>query len=359
MDNQYVQMVLNSSLYETWKNVALGVGIFVLLVFLKNIFTKYIVRMLHRTFNKLNFKTGIKVINAFENPLKILFIIIGAYIFGRTLVGVIPILTVKFIDRIMYSCIVVLLCNGLMNISKASYDFFERANRKLDINVSNMFMPLIIKSANFIIISFGAIQIAYIWNFNIDALITGLGLGGLAISLAAKDFAANIISGAIIVLDKPFTIGDWIKCKDLEGVVEDISFRSTKIRTVDKVLISVPNSTLANESVLNFNKRDKRRIVVNIGVSYNTDIEKMKICTEKINRMLNDNENIENDSIQVSFDKFNESTLDIGVYCYSNKVDFNDYMNIRQDINYSIIEILNGENIEIAFPTRRIYIEEN
>lgn len=359
MSNPYIQMILQSEIYQTWKHVALGVGVFVLIIFLKNIFTKYIVRFLNKIFKKLNFKWGIKVVNAFETPFKMLFILIGGYILARTMIPIIPIVTIKVVDRIMYSCIVIILCNGLMNISKSSYDIFERANKKLDINIGNMVAPLVIKSINFIIISFGIIQIAYIWNFNIDAFITGLGLGGLAISLAAKDFAANMISGAIIIFDKPFTLGDWIRCKDLEGVVEDVSFRSTKIRTPDKVLISVPNSILANESVLNFNKRDRRRININIGVSYSTSVYKIKTCIERIKAILLENENIEKDMIQVSFDKFNESSLDIVIYCYSNKINFNEYMDTKEYINYKIMEIFEQEDVEIAFPTRSIYIETN
>ena len=87
-----------------------------------------------------------------------------------------------------------------------------------------------------------------------------------------------MMSGVIIFMDSPFTIGDWVKCKDIEGIVEDISFRSTRIRTFDKVLITVPNSLLINDRILNFNKRELRRVTMDIGVTYDTSIEKLQKC---------------------------------------------------------------------------------
>ncbi len=213
------------------------------------------------------------------------------------------------------------------------------------------------KGIKYLIIAFAIIQVANIWGLDVNAFITGIGLGGVVIALAAKDFAANMMSGVIIFMDNPFTIGDWIKCKEIEGIVEDISFRSTRIRTFDKVLITVPNSLLVNDSILNFNKRELRRVTMNIGVTYDTATEQLQRCVSSIKDMLKNHDGVDSESIHVSFSTFNESSLDIGMYFFINRIEFNEYMEIKEDINYNIMKILSDEEVSIAFPTKSVYIE--
>lgn len=356
--DEFVKAVMYSDLYKVWKNVAIGTGIFVLLLFLRNIFAKYIIKMLDKLFSKLNFRATHRIIMAFESSFKSFFIVIGGYIFLRTLSNALPI-SILFVNKLLSTSIIILIVNGLLNLTKDSSIFFEKVNSTYDVRVDKIFYPLFSKILKAIIIAFAIIQIADTWGYDIKAFITGLGLGGLAFALAAKDLAANIIAGIIIIFDKPFSLGDWVKCKELEGIVEDISFRSTKIRTFEKVLITVPNSMLANEPILNFNRRDMRRVAMNLGVSYNTPIEKIQACVHSIRDILENNDDIDKDGIQVGFDKFNESSLDIFICFFINKVNFSDYMSVKQEVNYRIIDTLEKEGISIAFPTRSIYVESS
>lgn len=358
LSNDFVKAVMSSEAYNIWKSVAIGTGIFVLLLFLRNVFAKYIIKILDKVFSKLNFRATHKIIMAFEGSFKTLFIVLGGYIFLRTLSNALPI-SILFINNIFSTAIVILIVQGLLNLTKDSSIFFEKVNETYDVRIDKIFYPLISKVLKAVILAFAVIQIADIWGFDIKAFITGLGLGGLAFALAAKDFAANLIAGVVIIFDKPFSIGDWIKCKDLEGVIEDISFRSTKIRTFEKVLITVPNSMLANDPILNFNRRDTRRVTMNLGIAYNTSIEKIQLCVEKISTMLCEHYGINKETAHVSFDKFNESSLDIFVQYFANTVDFTEFMKIKQDVNCSIMEIMKEENISIAFPSMSIYMENS
>lgn len=357
LTNKYIQMILNSKIFEVWKSIAIGVGVFVLLMFLKSVFTKYIIKILDSIFKALKIKSARKILNAFEQPIKMAFIVIGVYIFLSILNSSMEWQINSIINKMLGTSIIVLFANGLINITNNSDEFLFRATDKYDIEVNTVLIPMMAKGIKYLIIAFAIIQIANIWGLDVNAFITGIGLGGVVVALAAKDFAANMMSGVIIFMDSPFTIGDWIKCKDIEGIIEDISFRSTRIRTFDKVLITVPNSLLVNDPILNFNKRELRRVTMDIGVTYDTSIEKLQKCVDSIRDMLKNHKGVDNENINVSFSTFNESSLDISMYFFINEIGFNEYMKIKEEINYNIMKILSDEEVSIAFPTTSVYIE--
>lgn len=355
--NKYVQIILNSKFFEIWKSIAIGVGIFVLLMFLKSIFTKYIIKILDSIFKALKIKSARKILIAFEQPIKMAFIVIGVYIFLSILNSSMELNINSIINKLLGTSIIVLFTSGLINITNSSDELLFRATDKYDIKVNTVLIPMMARGIKYLIIAFAIIQIANIWGLDVNAFITGIGLGGIVIALAAKDFAANMMSGVIIFMDSPFTIGDWVKCKDIEGIVEDISFRSTRIRTFDKVLITVPNSLLINDPISNFNKRELRRVTMDIGVTYDTSIEKLQKCVCSIRDMLKNHKGVDNGSINVSFSTFNESSLDISMYFFINETGFNEYTEIKEEINYNIMKILSDEEVSIAFPTTSVYIE--
>lgn len=357
LSNKYVQMILESRFFEMWKSIAIGIGIFVLFMFLKNIFTKYIIKILDNVFKALKIKSARVILNAFEEPIKLLFIVIGAYIFALIVNSAIGWRLNGVINNLVKSAIIILISIGLNNLTNSSDEFIEKASTRYDIKVNVVLIPMLCKTIRFLILAFAIIQIATTWGLDVNAFITGIGISGVVVALAAKDYAANMMSGVIIFLDSPFNIGDWIKCNDLEGVVEEISFRSTRIRTFDKVLISVPNSVLVNDPILNFNKRETRRVTMDIGVTYDTSIEQIRICVENFKTMLREHEGVDNEMMNVSFSTLNESSLDISLYFFINKTTYNEYMTVKEDINFKIMKILKDAHVEIAFPSRSIYIE--
>ena len=199
--------------------------------------------------------------------------------------------------------------------------------------------------------------IAEKWGYDIQGFVTGLGLGGLAFALAAKDVAGNIIAGIFIIIDKPFSVGDWISSDILEGTVESISFRTTKIRTFEQALITVPNSKLSNEPVTNFSRRGKRRVNFNLSVTYGTSKEKLQICVEKIRNMIDNHPQVNKDVLYVRFDKFNASSLDIFIYFFIDTPELSQYLKIKENINFNIMEILQQEGVSMALPSTSVYVE--
>lgn len=360
-ENEFIQSIISSRIFIVWKSVAISIGIFILILFLKNIFTKYIIKGLNEIFKKMRIKSAAVILNSFEGSIRASFVVIGIYIVATMIIRALE-LNIRYsniniiVNKILGSIIIILITRGLVTLVSNSNEFITYTSDKYNINMNTVLMPTIGKLIKFLIVAFCVIQVANIWGIDINAFITGIGLSGVVVALAAKDFAANMMSGAIIFMDSPFTIGDWIKCNDLEGIVEEISFRSTRIRTFDKVLISVPNSVLANEPIFNYNKRHLRRVTMNIGVTYDTPREKIEECSREIRNMLMKSPGVDNEGIVVNFDKFNDSSLDIALYFFINEVSFDKYMITKEQVNYEIMRIIEKLNIEIAFPSQTVYI---
>jgi len=217
-------------------------------------------------------------------------------------------------------------------------------------------LPFVRKSLRVFIIFIAAILTIQNLGYSISGLLASLGIGGLAVALAAKDTLANVFGSLMIILDRPFHIGDWIKTGDMEGTVEEVGFRSTKIRTFAKTLISVPNSTITNLSIDNFSRMPKRRIKLTVGVTYETTVEQMRLAVAGIRAMLREHPAVDQDFMLVHFTDFAASSLDILVYCFTHTTVWGEYLEAREDVCLRIMGILEDRGMEIAFPSRSIYL---
>ena len=349
--------ILNNFVYYKFKYVGIAIGVFALFALLKKIFAKYVFKIILRLADKTRFDADTKIVSAFEKPVTNFFGILGFYFAFKILTMAYSIINIPTIDKVFSSSVVILICWGLYNLTEESSLLFEKMHRAYDIKVDKILFPFISKILRFTLIALAINVIADIWSIPIQGFITGLGLGGLAFALAAKDAAANIIAGIFIILDKPFTIGDWVSIDNLEGTIESISFRITKIRTFDEAIITMPNSELANEPLTNFSRRGKRRIYFNLGVTYGTSREKLQSCVDNIRNMIVNHPQVNKETIFVRFDKFNASSLDIFIYFFADATALSEYLKIKEDINFKIIEILEQLGVSMAFPSTSIYVE--
>ncbi|HHH72498.1 MAG TPA: mechanosensitive ion channel family protein, partial [Sulfuricurvum sp.] len=224
---------------------------------------------------------------------------------------------------------------------------------------------------------------------NITGLVASLGIGGLAVALAAKDTLSNFFGLLKILSDNSFSQGDWIKAGDVEGTVVEIGFISTDIRTFDNALITVPNEKLANVPLKNYNRRKVgRRIKMHIGVTYGSDREQLKQAIEAIHQMLYDHPEIvvpgeyDNDlyrrlkqqekrlisvedkfgiktTLMVYLDQLSASSMDILIYTFTNTVSWEEWLRIKQDIIFKIWEILDAHGLEFAFPSQSLYFDRD
>jgi len=194
--------------------------------------------------------------------------------------------------------------------------------------------------------------------YSVSGLVASLGLGGLTVALAAKDTVSNFFGSIIIIVDSPFKVGDWIKTGNVEGVVEAIGFRSTKIRTFEKSLVSVPNFAIANQSVENFSLRKRRRIRFSLGIEYRTSIEKIELALNNIRKLISENKNIHDDFFLVNLNRMADSALEIFVYCFTTTSVWKDYLEIQEALYLDILRMLEREGIGVAFPSQSLYIEK-
>ena len=196
------------------------------------------------------------------------------------------------------------------------------------------------------------------WGYNINGLIASLGIGGLAFALAAKDTVANIFGYLIVFTESPFEVGDWIKINDLEGTVEEINIRSTKIRTFGQSLISLPNVALTNSSIENFSKMGKRRIKMQLGLTYSTSVPQMQSIIAQIKAMLLEHTDIDKGTVFIYFTDFDHSSLNIFCYFFTITTNWGEYLSVREDVNFKIMQIVADNEAQFAFPSRSIYLEK-
>jgi MscS family membrane protein len=297
------------------------------------------------------------ILLAYEKPLRGLFVVIGIYL----ALWLVPLDGTfrAFIDKVFRSNFIILLGWGLINLGSTSSRFFVRIGGKFNIAFDKILLPFIAQLFRLIVVLFAISMIAGEWGFNVGGFVAGLGLGGLAIALAAQDSIKNFIGGIVIIIEKPFTIGDWIKTPSVEGTVENITFRSTKVRTFAQALVTVPNSNLANDPITNWSKMGKRQITFSLGLAYTTPRKKIQTCVERIDHMLRKHADVDQETIYVRFKEFSESSLEIYLNYFTKTTTFDEFLRVRENINYLILEILEEENVSVALPSQSIFLNQS
>ena len=218
-------------------------------------------------------------------------------------------------------------------------------------------VPLIKKAIRIFVLLIGIVMVIDNLGYSVGGLLATLGLGGAALAFAAKDTIANLYGSLALVLDRPFKVGDWIMVgKDIDGDVEEIGLRSTKVRTWPKTIMSIPNSVLANETINNWSRMPKRRVKQVIGVTYDTSPDDMDGLVEDIRNLLREDEDIEQEFILVNFTDFGDSSLNILVYYFTKTIQWLDYMDVRQRMNLKIMRAVEQRGLSIAFPTRTVHL---
>ena len=195
-----------------------------------------------------------------------------------------------------------------------------------------------------------------VFELNIAAIVAGLGVGGIAIGLAAQDTLKNLLGSFTIFADKPFIVGDHVRVDKYEGTVERVGFRSTLLRTMDKTLVNIPNSRMSNDLLENLTLRNLRRVKLDIGLVYDTPATKMMAISKEIESYISTHHGTSEDAL-VHFDSFGQSSLNLQVRYYVEEIDYSQYSLIREEINYKIMDIVARHGATFAFPTQTIYMQ--
>lgn len=217
------------------------------------------------------------------------------------------------------------------------------------------------KGFQFLVVIIGAVSILSIWGINIGAVLAGLGLFGAAVALGAQELVKNLIAGTVILSEKIFDIGDNILVKNLvEGDVEHIGFRSTIIRRPDKAAVSVPNSKLSDDVVVNFTRMTYRRIEWHIGLEYRVTRDQVNAVCKDIRAYVAGHPDFiisDKSPFFAGLDKFSESAIDLLLVCFSRKVRWEDYVAVKAELAAAVREILESNGVNFAFPSRTVYVE--
>ena len=225
--------------------------------------------------------------------------------------------------------------------------------------VDDQLIPFAIDLAKVITIVLAIVMIlGDIFKVDITALVAGLGIGGVAFALASKESLENLLGSFTIFFDKPFTVGDTVTLGGVTGTVEKVGFRSTRIRTFDKSVVTVPNKNIISTELDNLGARPVRRVKFNIGLTYDTSVKNIKNIVADIQKLIDDHPMTNKDG-RVRFLNFGASSLDIMVLYYVDSPDWEVLIDAKQKINYEIIDIVNKYKCEFAFPSTSVYIEKN
>lgn len=250
-------------------------------------------------------------------------------------------------------CFWVLYCI-ITPLESVMVKFTAKTESELDDNL----VPLVIKTARILIIMFAVLTTIQDLGVNIFSLLAGIGVGGLAIALAAKDTAANFFGSLMILFDQPFKVGDWIKIEDLEGTVEEIGFRSTRVRTFYDSLIIIPNAKIANSDIDNLGRRQFRRTVETLGLTYSTTEKQLKDFITGLNEIIKDHPLTRKNKSYVAFKRFGDSSLEILLYFFLNVSNYKDELIAKEEMFFKIKSLAEKLNVDFAFPSQSIYIEK-
>ncbi|WP_066295199.1 mechanosensitive ion channel family protein [Bacillus sp. FJAT-29937] len=340
-------MSLEFSSYENLKAIGISIGIFLLFLLFRKIFVKYIFALLVKLGRIAPGEFLSQLLKAYEKPAQWLFIIIGIYFSVKFF----PYFNNKdpFFLKLIRASIIMLITWGLLNLSSASSLLFKKINdSKYNIEFDEIVIPFLSKVLKFVIVAISISVIAQVFSYDVNGFVAGLGLGGLAFALAAKDALSNLFGGIIIITEKPFSIGNWIKTSSVEGIVEDISFRSTKVRTFDQALVTVPNEKLANEAITNWSKAGKRQISVHLNLPQEASQDKVKSTIEEIKEYLKNRPDVHQKTIMVTFDQYKDKS--ILIYFYTKTTDWGEYLKVKEELNYKLIDILEDKETEELVP---------
>lgn len=330
------------------------IAFLIILIFLilSNFFTRIILRLfkIKATRNK-----NISELSIYK-PISIFFKIIGVYL--AILYLQIPLNLLTKVNTIFHICVILLTANTLSSLLNEDSSFLKKIQTKLKVAKGDSAISLLTKIGKILIYAISFVLILYRLGYNLNGLLAGLGVFSVIITFAAQDTAQNLFGGFVILFDKPFIVGDWVQLGQVEGIVEDLSLRSTRIRTFSDSLITIPNATVSNESIINWSKMKVRKITIDLIFELSTPLTKVNSAIDKLYLMLQNHPDVLNDNIQVHFEKVINNGYSIRVAYFINNTTYIDYLNIRENVNYKLISTIEQEKVKLAYPSQSIYLKK-
>ncbi len=358
-----ISEILNQNIFGVSVDRLVMFFMIILLTFIIRSITLYIIDQKIVLVKKTKTEFDDLLLNAIKSPLSYFIMLQGFYlaVISFQLPEKISLFNITVLDLVHGIYILALSFLVLYFVFKLidilSFYLYKEA-KKMESRLDYQLVPFLARSLRILVVTLGILFILENFGYNITSLLAGLGLGGLAFALAAQDTVGNFFGSITIFSDKPFKVGDWISIGDVEGTVEDIGFRSTRIRRFDEALAIVPNSQFIKGGVVNYSAMKKRRIEFYLGITYGTSVSKIKGVVEGIKKIIIEDDRFDHSFYMVKFTDFGEHSLNIYIYCFTKTTVWAEFLTIREEINLKIIELLEELGVEIAFPSQMIYLNE-
>ena len=296
------------------------------------------------------------LLRSLQSPLERMAFYSGLYLALTSLPWAIPGLT-KFLFTAYKIAATLLFCQGLYNASEVA-DLLL-ASCSPEIRSNKTLRSLLDTTYKVLVIILGVATCAQIVGFPIGSIVAGAGLVGLTISLAAQESASNLFSGIVILLDKPFSIGDWITVGNVEGEVIDINFRSTRIRSMDHSVVIITNSQICASTVQNAALRTMRPYKFTLGVTYGTTRAQLEKLMADLQAMLDNSPYTNKGTNIVRLTSFGDSSINILISAYLTTNVYATFLQQQNDLNLNIMDVMQADGVDFAFPSPSVYIEKN
>ncbi|MCJ8323079.1 MAG: mechanosensitive ion channel family protein [Rhizobiales bacterium] len=353
---QQVALVWDYGVFGTsLSTIGITLLIFFFAYLARDLFARFIISRLKKFTKKTKNKVDDAVIEALDGPLHFIPLIFGIFAAVKYL-GLTGDAGLMF-DNIVRSLIIIDIFWALNLILVP----IALMLNKVQVLFTKELFVWLFKALRVFVIAMGAATILELWGIKVAPILASFGLLGVAVALGAQDLFKNLIASLTIMSEKRLAIGDWVKIDGVvEGTVENIGFRSTKVRRFDKAPVFVPNSSLADQALTNFSQMTNRRIYWKIGLVYNSSTTQLAEVRQKIEDYLLANEDYVNPphcSLFVRVDSFNDSSIDLMIYCFTHTTDWGKWLEIKEKFAYEIKNIVAAAGTDFAFPSQTVYLE--
>lgn len=356
---------LRSSFATMWLGLALWQYILVLILIIAALFARKVAallleRLVLPSLKRLGGNLASRIGSALTQPLTAFVGLFGVYL----AVGVLliptsqrePVIPGHAVQQIFEVSVAVIVIWAAMRVVDAIGHYFNDQAKHNQFPVEAPVIPLLQKSLKFFVAIVGTILVIQELGYPIASLLGGLGIGGLAVALAAQDTIANVFGSIIVFTDKPFKVGDWVKIGDVEGFVETIGFRSTRIRTWPRTLVFIPNKTISNTQIENFSAMPIRRNTFTFRIAYGASADQIEALVKGIREILATHPGVDQGFHLVNFTEFGDNGLGIFVYYFTKSTVWREHMEVRQEVNLAIMRLVESLDLTLGVPERRVRV---
>lgn len=336
-------------------DLVIALGIFLIFLMARNLFTRFVFFNIAKLAKKSKSELDDRIVEALTAPIRFIPVVMGVF-FATSVIDVEGDAE-AFLNNLNRSLVSFTLFWAFFKLSDPLGYILNSVGRFF----TQAMVDWMVKAAKVAFFLLGAATILEMWGIAVAPIIAGLGLFGVAVALGAQDLFKNLIAGLFVIGEKRFHPGDWILVDGIvEGTVEEIGFRTTKVRRFDKAPVYVPNAKLSDNAVTNFSRMSHRRVKWVVGLEYRTTLDQLKQVREGIERHILGSEDFAHPPEVPTFvriDSFNDSSIDILLYCFTKTTVWGEWLEIKERLAYKVKEIVADAGTGFAFPSRSLYLE--